>query len=244
MNIYLCISRSTNIVCCHNVPEILFTTQMLKVLWLWAPLHKVQTIRCARRKYLNIGISTLTSNQPLSNFLIESKPTDLMLIYPHCSWTLWQLWFPFLPFHWQCYHTATANIFCRPTKRVSSCQTSHQPQNTLQCIRQSWPEMESYKTLQMLWRLISLSAPKHLGATTTYLANHINNSLTKLTFRWGSGTQSDSSDSDFKDADCWRFFDGLMEEQFNRQENDASRFPGTEDPPFLSSLPIGHHGII
>jgi hypothetical protein len=77
----------------------------------------------------------------------------------------------------------------------------------------------------------------------TRLANHINNSLTTLTFCGGSGTQSDSSDSDFEDDDCWRFFDGLMEEQFNWQENNASRFPGTEDPPFLSSLPIGHHGV-
>jgi hypothetical protein len=49
-------------------------------------------------------------------------------------------------------------------------------------------------------------------ATSTHLANYINNSLTKLTFCGGSSTQSES-DSEFDDDDCWRFFDGLMEGQ-------------------------------
>jgi hypothetical protein len=69
---------------------------------------------------------------------------------------------PFSAVSLTCYHTATANIFCT--------QTSHQPQNTLQRTRQSWPEMESYKPLQMLWRLVSLSAPKHLGTPKTRLS--------------------------------------------------------------------------
>jgi len=78
----------------------------------------------------------------------------------------------------------------------------------------------------------------------TRLANHINNSLTTLTFCGGSGTQSDSSDSDFEDDDCWRFFDGLMEEQYNRQEYDARRSPGAEVPPFFgASLPFGPRGV-
>jgi hypothetical protein len=37
------------------------------------------------------------------------------------------------------------------------------------------------------------------------LANHINNSLTKLTFCGNSKSQSDRLDSDYEDEEGWRF---------------------------------------
>ena len=102
--------------------------------------------------------------------------------------------------------------------------------------------MEGHESVKMLQRLVPLSALKHLGqpeawtiATSTHLANHINNSLTKLTFCRGSSIQSES-DSKFDNDDCWRFFDGLMEGQQARREEDLDHLPGTRDLRFLDLL--------
>jgi hypothetical protein len=76
------------------------------------------------------------------------------------------------------------------------------------------------------------------------LANHINNSLTKLSFCGGSTTQSDDSISISDDDDCWRFFDGLMEEQHIQHGDDPSRSPRTEVPPLSeTSLLFGRPGV-
>jgi hypothetical protein len=95
-----------------------------------------------------------------------------------------------------------------------------------------------------LSQLPSIWANQKLGlATSTHLANHINNSLTKLTFCGGSSTQSES-DSEFDGDDCWRFFDGLMEGQHAR----GFRPPPRYQMPFVffdqSSVPHGHGGVI
>lgn len=58
--------------------------------------------------------------------------------------------------------------------------------------------------------LPSTWANQKLGlATVTYLSNHINTSLTRLTLRNHSGSQQMDSDSDsYYDGDAWNFFDG------------------------------------
>jgi hypothetical protein len=65
-----------------------------------------------------------------------------------------------------------------------------------------------------LAQLPSTWANQKLGlATTTHLANHIKNSLTKLTFCGTSQSQPKLTDV-FDDDDCWRFYDGLMEDRY------------------------------
>lgn len=68
-------------------------------------------------------------------------------------------------------------------------------------------------------------------ATTTHLANHINdNSLTKLTLFCGnSQSKWDALDFDFedKDEDCCRFYDSLMQDQYFWQEDDLDRLLST-----------------
>jgi hypothetical protein len=131
--------------------------------------------------------------------------------------------------------------------RAAKFATNHQkPYNVLGKANHKWKATHPSKCFEgsYLTQLPSTWAQEKLGlATTTHLANHINNSLTKLTFCGGSNTQSDDSDS-VSDDDCWRFFDSLMEEQYNRQENDARLSPGAEVPPFFgASLPFGCHGV-
>jgi hypothetical protein len=134
------------------------------------------------------------------------------------------------------------------TARAAKLATNHQTAyNVLGKADQKWKATKPSKCFDgsYLSQLPSTWAHQKLGLpATTHLANHINNSLTKLTFCRGSVTQPDGPDSDFEDDDCWRFFDGLMEEQFNQQENSTSHFPGTDGPPFFGSLlPIGRRGV-
>jgi hypothetical protein len=80
-----------------------------------------------------------------------------------------------------------------------------------------------------LAQLPSTWANQKLGlATTTHLASHINNSLTKLTFCGNSQSQSEvnddfDDDDDDDDDDCWRSYDGLMEDRYFQHEDDFDR---------------------
>jgi hypothetical protein len=115
--------------------------------------------------------------------------------------------------------------------RAAKLATNYRtPYNVFGKADQKWKATSPSKCFNgsYLSQLPSTWANQKLGlATSTHLANHINNSLTKLTFYGGSSTQSDVSDSEFNDDDCWRFFDGSMEEQYARREDDSDHLPGT-----------------
>jgi hypothetical protein len=132
--------------------------------------------------------------------------------------------------------------------RAAKIATNHRtPYNVFGKADQKWKATHPYKCFDgsYLSQLPSTWAQQKLGlAAITHLANHINNSLTKLTFCGGPNIQSDDSVSVSDDEDCWRFFDGLMEEQYIWQENNTRRSPSTEVPPFSgTSLQFGRHGV-
>jgi hypothetical protein len=123
--------------------------------------------------------------------------------------------------------------------RAAKLATNYRtPYNVFGKADKKWKATNPSKCFDGLYlsQLPSTWANQKLGlATSTHLANHTNNSLTELTFCGGSNTQS-KSDSKFDDDDCWRFFDGLMEGQHARREEDSDHLPGTRDPSFLDLL--------
>jgi hypothetical protein len=115
------------------------------------------------------------------------------------------------------------------------------PYNVFGKADEKWKAMNPSKCFNgsYLSQIPSTWANQKLGlATSTHLANHINNSLAKLTFCGGSSTQSDESDIKLDNDDCWRFFDGLMEEQHARREEDSYHLPGTREPLFFGSYVV------
>jgi hypothetical protein len=132
--------------------------------------------------------------------------------------------------------------------RAAKIATNHQtPYNVFRKADQKWKATHPYKCFDgsYLSQLPSTWAQQKLGlAAITHLANHVNNSLTKLTFCGGPNIKFDDSVSVSDDEDCWRFFGGLMEEQYIRQENDTRRSPSTEVPSFSgTSSHFGRHGV-
>jgi hypothetical protein len=95
-------------------------------------------------------------------------------------------------------------------------------------------------------QLPSMWANQNLGiATTTHLSNHINNSLTKLTFCGNSKSQSEVNDDfDHDHDDCWRFYHGLMEDRYFWHEDDFNRLLSTDTTTFDGgSVHYGCRGV-